>query len=265
MQKFFRCLVFAVAGLSAATATAGELIVKIADGRATVIAKDVTVRQILAEWARVGDTRMVNGEKVAGGPISLELVDVPEKDALDILLRTAAGYVTGPRPAGAAGASLYDRVMILATSRAPAPTAAAAPTPFNPRQALQQIQQPPPDDDDGEPLDQGPVPPPGMQPFPGPNDPNQNAPFAGQGVPFPGPTPGIQNPNADPNANPNVPAQQLPVTSPRPGLLPQQPQPTPINPYSPMGRPTNPNGRGGNPNNPNDPNFGRIPDDQGAV
>lgn len=256
MQKFFRCLVFAVVSLGvAASATAGELTVKIANGRATVIAKDVTLRQILAEWARVGDTRVVNGEKLAGGPISLELIDVAEKDALDILLRTAAGYVTGPRPVGAAGASLYDRVMILATSRPPAPTAAAAPTPFNPRQALQQMQQPPPpDDDDGEPLDQGPVPPPGMQPFPGPNDPNQRAPFAGQGVPFPGPTPGIQNPNVDPNANPNVPAQQLPVTSPRPGLLPQQPQPTPINPYSPMGRPTNPTRVPGG-----------IPDDQGAV
>lgn len=267
MQKFFRCLVFAVASLSVASAYAGELTVKIANGRATIVAKDVTVRQILAEWARVGDTRVVNGEKVTGGPLTLELIDVPEKEALDILLRTAAGYVAGPRPAGAAGASLYDRVMILATSRPPAATAASAPTPFNPRQALQQIQQPPPpDDDDGEPLDQGPMPAPGMQPFPGPNNPNQAAPFAGQGVPFPGPTPGIQNPNndpnADPNANPNMmPAQQLPVTSPRPGLLPQPQQPTPINPYSPMGRPTNPNGRGANPN---DPNFGRIPDDQGA-
>jgi hypothetical protein len=252
MHKLFRCALFAVAtaGL-VSTATAGELTVKIAGGRATVIAKDVTLRQILAEWARVGDTRVVNGEKLVGGPITLELVDVPEKDALDILLRSAAGYMTGPRPAGVAGASLYDRVMILATSRPPASTGvAAAPSPFN-RPALQQMQ-PPPDDDDGEPNDQGPVPPPGMLPFPGPNGPNQGTPFPGA----PNPNANPNNPNANPNnpnANPNNPnavPNQVPTTSPRPGMLPQQPQPMPVNPYSPMGRPTSPNGRGGGPGGP---------------
>src|SRR5919197_1488249 len=112
MNKLFRCLVFAVATAGVASAaTAGDLTVKIGGGRATVIAKDVTLRQILAEWARVGNTRIVNAEKLAGGPMTLELVDVPEKEALDILLRTAAGYMSGPGPAGVAGASLYDRVM----------------------------------------------------------------------------------------------------------------------------------------------------------
>jgi hypothetical protein len=242
MHKLFRCFLFAVAvtGL-ASSASAGELTVKIANGRATVIAKDVTLRQILAEWARVGSTRIVNAEKLLGGPINLELVDMPEKDVLDTLLRTAAGYLTGPRPAGAPGASLYDRVMILATSRPPANTVSAPPTPFGNRPAFNQLPvQPPPDDDDGEPGDQGPVPPAGtpagMQQFPG----------APRNVPMPGPTPGINvidpnNPNANPAVNPNA-----PVTAPRPGMLPQ-PQQTPINPYSPMGRPTNPNpnGRGG--------------------
>ena len=108
----------------------GKLSVKIANGRATVIAKDVPVRQILAEWAKVGETKIVNGEKVPGGPVTLELIDVPEKEALDILLRTAAGYIAAPRPANLAGASQYDRVIILATSRPPAATASMAPPPF---------------------------------------------------------------------------------------------------------------------------------------
>ena len=48
-----------------------------------------------AEWAKVGETKVVNAE-MPGGPVTLELVDVPEKEALDILLRTAA-WDTSPR------------------------------------------------------------------------------------------------------------------------------------------------------------------------
>jgi len=253
MHKFFRCFLLAVTTLGlAGPAFAGELTVKLADGKATVIAKDVTVRQILAEWARVGNTRIVGAEKMTGGPVTLELVDMPEKDALDIILRTAAGYLTGPRPAGTPGASLYDRVMILATSRPPVnPVSTPPPSPFGNRPALNNMPvQPPPDDDDGEPGDQGPMPPPGMQPG------MQQFPGAPRGVPFPGPTP---NPNAVPNPTTvpfeqNIPAASpnpnAPVTAPRPGQLPQQPQQMPINPYSPMGRPQQPQpqptGRGGN-------------------
>lgn len=224
MRKLFRCLFLAGASLGLASAAdAGELTVKIADGRATVIAKDVPVRQILAEWARVGDTRMVNGEKIPGGPVTLELIDVPEKQALDILLRSAAGYMAAPRPAATVGASQFDRVIILATSRPPANTVIPPPQPFN-RPAFQQMPpQPPPDDDDGEPGDQGPVPPPGMM------------------VPGMRPTPGppLQGP-VDPNNpnNPNAPVQ-APLTAPRPGMLPQPAQTTP-NPYAP---PMGPNGR----------------------
>ena len=171
MRKNLLCLVFALAafGVAASTATAGELSVKIANGRATIIAKDVPVRQILAEWAKVGETKILNGEKVAGGPVTLELVDVPEKEALDVLLRTAAGYITAPRPANLAGASQFDRVIVLATSRAPAATTSLTPPPFGNRAGVQMPPPPqlPPDDDDGEPGDQGPNAPPIM----GPNGP----------------------------------------------------------------------------------------------
>jgi hypothetical protein len=227
MQKLFRCLFLAVAVGVASVAAAGELTVKIADGRATIIARDVPVRQILAEWARVGNTKVVNAEKLMGGPVSLELVDVPEKEALDIVLRSAAGYLAAPRPADVAGSSQFDRVIILATSRPPAVTA-SVPAPFSvQRPTLPQMPPQPPPDDDGDPPDQGPNgpngPPPGMQgPFPA------GAPTPG--MPFP--PPGMQNPNA----NPNMP-NQPPVTAPRPGMLPQpQPQQMPPNPYAPGAR-----------------------------
>ena len=231
MQKLFRCLFFAAVVGVASIAGAGELTVKIADGRATVIARDVPVRQILAEWARVGNTRVVGAEKLMGGPISLEIVDVPEKKALDILLRSAAGYMAAPRPAAVVGASQFDRVIILATSRPPAATA-SVPAPFNMNRPTipQMPPQPPPDDDNGEP-EQGPVPPPGMQ-----------GPVAAPGMPTPGMPfpPGVQGPNGV-QVVPNQ-----PVTAPRPGMLPQPPQQQmPPNPYAPgVVRPT-PNRPGG--------------------
>ena len=238
MPKLLCCLVFAGVVAGASTATAGELTMKMADGRVTVIAKDVPVRQILAEWARVGNTRIVNGEKMMGGPITLELVDMPEKEALDILLRSAAGYMTAPRAANTAGASVYDRVIILATSRAPITTVSAPPQPFGRPAAAQTLPpQPPPDDDDGEPRDQGPVPPPGM---------------ANPGMPFPGPTPAA-NPAfqpVGPDGMPVNPVNQVPMTAPRPGMLPQPaPNPNPTSPSVPIvptGRPVpGPGGRGG--------------------
>jgi hypothetical protein len=240
MQKLFRCLLATAAIIGVAvSADAGELTVTIADGKATILAKDVPVRQILAEWARVGGTRMVNAEKIPGGPVTLQLVEVPEKEALDLLLRSAAGYLAAPRQPGTIGSSQYDRVMILATSRPPAnPAPSTQPRPMvTPMPAMPP--QPPPDvEDEGEPSDQGPMPTPGLQPFPGPNNPNQ-------AMPFPGPTQ-APNPNVDPNAEPGVAPATPPMTAPRPGMLPQ-PQPQPQNPYGPIVRPGAPNRRGGDP------------------
>src|SRR3954454_14860541 len=121
MKMFLRCaLATALAAFVSAPAAAGELHLSISNGLVTLIAHDVTVREILAEWARVGQAKIVNGEKLSGGPVTIELTDVPEARALDTVLRSAAGYVMAPRTAGAPGASLYDRILILATSRAPA-------------------------------------------------------------------------------------------------------------------------------------------------
>src|SRR5688500_18828581 len=100
------------------------------NGRVSLRAQNAPVRAILAEWARLGGGTLVNGDRVAGATVTLELTDVPESQALDIVLRNVAGYMLGPRRAGTRGASAYDRSMILPTSVAPRnpppPTAAAA-------------------------------------------------------------------------------------------------------------------------------------------
>jgi hypothetical protein len=248
MRKTVFCFVFALVTAGAVSmAAAGELSIKIANGRATVIAKDVPVRQILAEWARVGETKVVNGERIPGGPISLELVDVPEKEALDTILRTAAGYITAPRPANLAGASQFDRVIVLATSRPPAANATVTPPAFG-RPAMQMPPQPPPDDDDGEPGDQG-MPPPVI----GPNGPVQsfpgapNTPPVGPNGQILGPNGTIMGPNGPIMIGPNgVPIQQPapPATGSRPGQLPAA-QPQLPNPYAPAGRPVPSQGRPG--------------------
>jgi hypothetical protein len=102
-------------------------------------AQNAPIRTILAEWARLGGATIVNGERVAGAPVTLELTDVPERNALDIVLRGVAGYMLGPRRAGTVGPSEFDRIMILPSSvapRTPPPTAAAQPRPAIPRAVI---------------------------------------------------------------------------------------------------------------------------------
>ena len=104
---------------------AAELHLSIQDGRVSLDAQDVTVRQILTEWARIGKTRIVNAERISGGPVTLKLDRIPEKQALEIVLRTVPGYMAVPRLTVVADASVYDRILIMPTTTA---VAAARPT-----------------------------------------------------------------------------------------------------------------------------------------
>ena len=111
---------FAATGLIVAfalPADAQQLNLQIGDGRVTLDAVNVPARQILAEWARVGGTKIVGGDKITGAPLTLKFVDMPERQALDIILRNVAGFMAAPRLTSAtAGASTYDRILIMATS-----------------------------------------------------------------------------------------------------------------------------------------------------
>lgn len=111
---------------TALPAAAQQLTLQIRDGLVTMHAASVPVRQVLAEWARVGGTRVVGAERIAGQPLTLTLEGVPEAKALDIILRGAAGYVAATRAVPGSGLSTYDRILVLATSSAPAAAAAGA-------------------------------------------------------------------------------------------------------------------------------------------
>jgi hypothetical protein len=112
--------------LAASSASAQEMSLAFQAGHVTLVARDMTVPGILDRWARVGGTAIVNGDAVAGGPVTLQLIDVPERDALEILLRAAAGYLVAERADARPSASAISRILILPRSRVPPPVSAAA-------------------------------------------------------------------------------------------------------------------------------------------
>jgi hypothetical protein len=109
------------------SAWAGGLELSIRGGLVTLDAQDVTVRQILIEWARIGKTQIVNAERITGGPVTLKLEGIPERQALETVLRSVPGYIALPRQAQIADASTYDRILIMPTTTAVA--AVKPPTP----------------------------------------------------------------------------------------------------------------------------------------
>jgi len=117
----------------AVPAAAQQLTLTFNNGLVTVDATAVPVRTLLAEWAKKGGTKVVGAERVTGAPLTVKLIDVPEAQALEVVLRSVAGYMAAPRSVGE-GASIYDRILVMATSSIPpSPSAAARPlTPANP-------------------------------------------------------------------------------------------------------------------------------------
>lgn len=123
-------VVGAAIAMSPAGSGADELRLAIAEGRVTLIARAAPLGDVLAAWERAGGTRFVDAGGLDTVPVSLHLVDVPEAEALRLLLRPAAGYLAvprTPRTPRVPGASSYDRVKVLAVrSRSPLPRPAAA-------------------------------------------------------------------------------------------------------------------------------------------
>lgn len=114
-----------LAGLLLASPAAAELTLTISDGKVTLICDNAPARQILAEWARLGQTKVVGADKLTGPPLTLRLENVPEQQALEIVLRAASGYIAADRPTLVASASRYDRILIMPPS-APVAGGAAA-------------------------------------------------------------------------------------------------------------------------------------------
>jgi hypothetical protein len=194
------------------------------NGRVTLAASNATVRQILMEWARIGQTRIVNVERIPGGPVTLQLTNVPEQEALDILLRSVTGYMAAPRPLPVANLSRYDRILVLATAAAARVPVAASPTPV--------FQQPGPGPSDEQNDDNQPS----VGPPRGPLFPTlqQQGNLGPNGTVSPGMQPAfpVEEQRGTPSqpfvvTSPGAP----PIGTPRPGMvLPIQPQPGQLDP-----------------------------------
>lgn len=220
-------LAIALTAALAAPATAQQLTVAFNDGLVTVDATSVPVRTILNEWAKKGGTKVVGVERVTGAPLTVKLIDVPEAKALEVILRSVAGYMAAPRSTGS-GPSMYDRILVMATSSTPAPSSSspARPTPqpnpaFNGTQRFIPPQRQASDDD--EQREEDPTPPnPPVFTFPG-------APGAGGQPTFP-------------NANGQNPQQQQMIINPANGTTPQpvqmNPGPAGYPPAAPFGSST---------------------------
>jgi hypothetical protein len=112
---------------AAAAAAAPPVQIAIQDGRVWLNADGATVADVLREWARVGGTAIVDGERLPRTPVSLHLEAEPEQEALEILLRGVGGFVTVGRAASRVetGASRFERIVVVPSTAQPAATFAA--------------------------------------------------------------------------------------------------------------------------------------------
>jgi hypothetical protein len=125
----------AILALSLSTAAslraADGVRLRIQDGDVWLSAADATVADILAEWSRVGATRITNGESVSAARVTMHVEGVPETQLLDLLLRSAGGYLAVTRSDGPPTTSRFATIVILPKSRVSSEgdRAAAAPAP----------------------------------------------------------------------------------------------------------------------------------------
>jgi len=125
MRPRWKTIVAAVAVMFVATGVSYAQAVKLEfkDGRVDLSAQNVPAGAILAEWARLGGTNIVGADRITAGPMTIELTGVTEREALDIILREVPGYMVAARQADTAGASRFDRIMVVAVTAMPRPAA----------------------------------------------------------------------------------------------------------------------------------------------
>ena len=136
VRTAFPWLLVAILACTAPAAAAPTLQLTFKDGRVTLTtAGGTTAAQVLAEWSRIGGTRIVNADRIDGPPLTLELKDVPELEALEIVLRHTGGFIATARSVEGARAapqlSTVAQVTVLPVSRTttPPPVTAEAPPP----------------------------------------------------------------------------------------------------------------------------------------
>lgn len=128
MRMTLVAVAFSIAGAVAAAA-APPVQIAIQDGRVWLKADGATVADVLREWARVGGTAVIDGERLPRTLVSLHLEGEPEQEALEILLRGVGGFVTVGRAAARVdtGASRFERIVVVPSTGQPAANFAATP------------------------------------------------------------------------------------------------------------------------------------------
>lgn len=127
-----------VLGLYALPASAqSNCRVAFSGGLVSVTAVNVPLRQVLIEWQRAGGTRFVNLDRLPSLPVSIDVQQVPEAQALAILLRPLGGYMASPRATTSAAGPSGLAVVVIVPSLAPLmpERQAATPLPANPNPA----------------------------------------------------------------------------------------------------------------------------------
>lgn len=225
-------LTVALSVLIAAPALAQPLKLSFNDGRVSVDATSVPVRTILTEWGKIGGTKVVGAERITGAPVTVKLVNVTEAQALETILRSVAGYMAAPRNATTTGPSMYDRILVMATTSAPSPAAAARPSPAQPNafagtQRFIPPQRQQPEQDEQEEPDENPPQPPVFT-FPQPNQQNGfQQPGTFTNAPNGVAQPGINVPAPQTiTINPAQGAPTMPAGVAQPGMMVPAPQPT---------------------------------------
>jgi hypothetical protein len=253
-KPFFGLLLLSLVLCGTVPGRAAGLTLTIRDGKVSLDAQGVTLRQILIEWARVGKTRIINLERVNSGPMTIQFEGVSEQQALSMILRDVPGYMAAPRATFVADASVYDRILIMATTTAIAARPSAATAFQNPSPNVTQLRAGP-----LMPLNPGTLP--DAMDDPGDStDPAIMAAAAAGLIAVPAPPPGaagvnpaglpLRSPSGSPTqpqmptAAPATPANpwNAPIGTPQPGLAVPPPPPTtgPANRPLPAPRPPQP-------------------------
>ena len=84
----------------------------------SLVAQNVSVPEILREWARLSGCVIVNAERLSAARlvVPMRFEKQPQTVVLQALLRSAAGYIATPRTAKRAGATDFELIYILPTS-----------------------------------------------------------------------------------------------------------------------------------------------------
>jgi hypothetical protein len=111
-------------------AVAQSLSLRIENGLVTLDASNVTVDEILARWTAATGLSVVSKSGVGSElPVTLQLKGIPEREALQTVLRDLSGYIMGERRDARTGVVTIDRLLILPSSAAQAPATATASAP----------------------------------------------------------------------------------------------------------------------------------------